>query len=61
MSLDVWPAGLIEGKKKGQGRIGLALLDDVFIKATGYRDNDCLLVAAVDSLPGCLLISLIDN
>jgi len=30
MSLDVWPSGLVEDKKKGQGRIGLALLDDGF-------------------------------
>jgi hypothetical protein len=30
MSLDVWESGLMEGHKKGQSRIGLARINDVF-------------------------------
>lgn len=34
MSLDVWESGLIEDKQNGQGRIGLARINDGF-PATG--------------------------
>jgi hypothetical protein len=36
----IWDSRLIEDKKKGQGRIGLALINDGLLAATGYRVGD---------------------
>ena len=61
MSLDVWQSALIKEKKKGQGRIGLALLDDGLLKQPDIE------MAIVYRLPPWivflvfLLISLFDN
>ena len=70
MSLDVWPAGLIADNKKGQGRIGLAPLDDVLFQQAASANAliyrlppwtvfsggfaDQLVWQSAEPVPGCL-------